>query len=96
MGMINIKGLKKEDILATLYNHAKPKGLGFLHATGENIDSNIAKKYLKQYSGCFDYLNGRVLKITFFENKDEINTSLYNRDNGANLAEKLIEELRKK
>lgn len=41
---------------------------------------------------CLDYLAGRVMKISLKE--DEVDTFLYNRDNGKDAAEKIIEALR--
>ena len=40
----------------------------------------------------FDYLNGRVMKIDL--SGDELDTRLYNRDNGVDSAENVIRALR--
>ena len=34
---IDISGLDKADVLAALYNNSRPLGLGFLHATPEDM-----------------------------------------------------------
>lgn len=39
----------------------------------------------------FDYLNGKVLKVDL--STDELDTFLYNRDNGPDAAEKALEPL---
>lgn len=41
---INIKGLSKPAILATLYNHSQPMGLGFLQAREGEMTEEIAAK----------------------------------------------------
>jgi hypothetical protein len=89
---MNISGLDKAKVLAALYNGSKQQGLGFLDGRGstgmtvEDARAELAK------GNCFDYLNGRVMKISL--DGDDLETRLYNRDNGDGAAERIIEELR--
>lgn len=88
---IDITGLDKAEVLAILYNNAKPQGLGFLHYDPKDMTVEEARKAL-QTETYFDYPGGRVMKVDLSE--DTFDPYLYNRDNGEGLAEKLIEELR--
>ena len=90
---MNIAGLDKAEVLAALYNGSKQQGLGFLHergATGMTVED--AREELKN-GHYFDYLHGRVMKISLDE--DEVQTWGYNRDNGDGAAERIIESLRR-
>ena len=92
--MIDTTGLKKSDILAALYNAAKPQGMGFLQYKPEPMTSEQAQEILDQSPGnlYFDYLKGRVMKIDL--GPDEVDPRLYNRDNGLGAAELIIQSLR--
>lgn len=85
---MNIKGIDKAKILMELYNNSQPLGLGFLHYDATPMKYDEAKELLKNQT-YFDYLKGRVMKIDLSKD-DELDTSLYNRDNGKNAAENLI------
>ena len=88
---MKITGLNKAEVLVALYNRAKT-----VPVTQRYYDSNLnlslekAAELLKQ-NKYFDYLNGKVLKIDL--SIDEIETSLYNRDNGENAAEESLQPL---
>lgn len=89
---MNIQGLNKAEVLATLYNNAKPQGLGFLHYDPKEMTTEEAEYILSESKDkYFDYLQGRVMKISL--EKDEVYTWLYNRDNGDGAAEKVISRL---
>ena len=88
---MNITGLNKAAVLVALYNNAKVQGLGFLQATCKPMEEAEAAELLKEQS-YFDYLHGRVMKIDM--SGDEINTRLYNRDNGDGAAERVVDKLR--
>jgi hypothetical protein len=88
---VDIKGLDKATILAALYNHAKPLGLGMLHYTPEDMTIEKAQKLLDSSQTYFDYVQGRVMKVDL--SSDELHTSLYNRDNGECAAEQIISAL---
>jgi len=89
---MNIKNINKAKILAALYNGSKPLGLGFLHATPDDMTQEEAQKILDDGNTEFDYLKGRVMKIDL--SGDELDTDLYNRDNGQGAAERIIESIR--
>jgi len=92
-GIMNISTLNKADVLATLYNNSRPLGLGMLHYTPEEMTREEAQKLLDDAGPrpYFDYLKGRVMKIDL--GKDELRTSLYNRDNGPDAAENALKHL---
>lgn len=88
---MDISGLDKAEVLAALYNGSRQQGLGVLHtrgATGMTVDE--AREELKA-ADYFDYLHGRVMKISLHGN--DLRTGLYNRDNGQDAAERIIETL---
>ena len=88
---MDIKDLNKAEVLAELYNHAKPQGMGFLHYDPNPMTVDEAQQILDQGHTYFDYVKGRVMKVDL--GTDELNTRLYNRDNGENAAESVIERL---
>jgi len=88
---MDISHLNKADVLAALYNHSRPQGMGFLHYTPEDMTTEQAQKLLDDGHTYFDYLQGRVMKIDL--RGDDLRTVLYNRDNGPNAAEKVIASL---
>lgn len=90
---MNITGLNPAKVLAALYNNAKVQGLGFLQADRNVMTTEEAQKYLDESEDkYFDYLKGRVMKIAI--KGDELNTRLYNRDNGEGSAERIIARLK--
>lgn len=90
---MDIKGLDKAAVLAALYNGSSQQGMGFLDLRGtSDLTVEEARQLLaKNTSKYFDYLYGRVLKISLAG--DDVDTLLYNRDNGRGAAEAIIEEL---
>lgn len=91
---MDIAGLDKAEVLAALYNGARQQGLGIFNQRGgagmtvEQAREELANNERKY----FDYLHGRVMKVSL--KSDELNTGLYNRDNGYGLAEEIVETLR--
>ena len=108
MSKINIAGLDKAELFAALYNHAKPLGMGIIHYDPTPLTKEAAQKLMaagddsaRMFPGMgrserlyFDYVKGRPLKIDI--TSDEMDTWLYNRDQGDGAAEKIVETLRKK
>ena len=97
MSSVSIEGLSKAEVLAALYNAAKPLGMGFLHYTPEQMTEAQASAVLascKQDRLYFDYLDGRVMKVDL-TNGGFFESALYDRDNGPGAAEQVINELRK-
>jgi len=89
---MKIEGLNKAEVLAALYNNAKVQGMGFLQADNKQMTTEEAKTILDESNDkYFDYLKGRVMKIRIAG--DEIDTRLYNRDNGDGAAEIVIGKL---
>ena len=90
---MNIKGLNKATVLSTLYNASRHQGMGWLHADGVVMTDEEAQKIIDSCNGdlYFDYLKGKVMKIDI--GKDELNTRLYNRDNGDGAAEEALSVL---
>lgn len=88
--MISIKNLNKAEVLAALYNASKPLGMGFIHYNPTPMTVEQAEKLLQENT-CFDYLQGRVMKIDL--SNSELDVSSYNNDIGSGAAEKVIEEL---
>ena len=87
---IDISKFKKETVLATLYNHSKPQGLGILHFDPKAMEDDEAKELLKRQS-YFDYLKGRVMKVDL--SGDELDARLYDRDNGDGAAQRAIDRI---
>lgn len=103
---LDIRGLDKAEVLAALYNSAKPLGMGWLHfdptpmtvAEAQeviNAGGNAAGDYPAWPSRnkmYFDYFKGRVMKVDI--SGDELYTGLYDRDNGEGAAERALSSLR--
>ena len=89
--MIDIRGLDKAEVLAALYNSARPKGMGFVHYRSEPMTYEQAKLELGASHGRFDYLHGRVMKVNV--NKDDLDEWLYDRDNGEGAAARALAPL---
>jgi hypothetical protein len=105
MAKVNIAGLDKAELFAALYNHAKPLGMGMLHYDPTPLTKESAQKLMdagddsaRMFPGLgktalkFDYVKGRPLKIDL--SGDEMETWLYNRDQGDGAAEKIVAKLR--
>ena len=85
--MIDLKQYDKAEVLAALYNHSKPQGMGVLHYDSANMTKKEAQECLKEYQD-FDYLKGRIMKVDL--SGDELDPCLYDRDNGEGAAERAI------
>jgi|GEM_PF-2228415 len=77
----------KPKILAALYNNSKPLGMGIMHFDPTLMVEKEAERILKSQT-YFDYLKGRVMKLDFATN--QIDTCLYDRDNGDGSCERII------
>jgi hypothetical protein len=89
---MNIAGMDRAKVLCALYNNARVQGLGFLHATQGDMSEEEARHLIASAGPhlYFDYLKGRVMKVDL--GSEELDTRLYNRDNGPNAAEDAILE----
>jgi hypothetical protein len=88
--MISIEGLDPALVLAGLYNAARPQGMGFLQYNPEPLTVAQATELLAHQKS-FDYLAGRVMKLTI---EDPLEPRLYDRDNGEGAALMVIASLR--
>jgi hypothetical protein len=86
--MIDIKDMKKSEVLAKLYNASKPQGLGFLHYIPKPMTNKEAQVYIDSGMDYFDYLNGRVMKVNI--SGDKLDPRLYDRDNGTGAAARAL------
>lgn len=86
MSKVKIAGLlTPEEALAVLFNASGPQGLGELqYMSGHSMTPDEAAKVLEKGS-YVDYLEGRVIKVDF-GNRFELDTTLYDRDNGEDAA----------
>ncbi len=90
MDKVDISGLDKIELVKALYDRAKVQGMGICQQhSGSLSDSEVSKALAKNY---IDYLNGRVMKVDL--SGDSLDTWLYNRDNGPEAAEIVIQKLR--
>lgn len=88
---MDICGLNKAVVLAALYNNAKPQGnAGIFFSEAKPMSVEEAQSLLDGGQTYFDYVKGRVMKVAL--EGDELDTRLYNRDNGPGAAEKAILE----
>lgn len=88
-GVVDISNKDKAEVLAALYNNSHPHGMGFLQYNSEPMTVEQARELLKQTT-YFDYLYGRVMKISLESNI--VRTSGYNMDNGKGAAEHAISQ----
>ncbi len=89
---MDISQLPKAKVLAALYNGSKVQGMGWFQAKpGEMTEADAQKEIDANPHGYFDYLHGKVMKIDL--SGDELNTRLYNIDNGEGAAESIIASL---
>lgn len=89
MCLIDLSGLEKAAALAALYNSARAQGMGFLHYDPKTMTIEEAQLLLNGGETYFDYLNGRVLKVSL--KGDMLNPGLYDRDNGPGAAKRAIQ-----
>ena len=89
---MNISHLDKADVLAALYNKAQAQGMGRLQYKPEPMTAEQAAGLLENNRRpYFDYVHGRVMKVDL--SGDDLDTRLYNRDNGEGAAEAAIKDL---
>lgn len=91
--MLIIRGLGQADVLAALYNAARPQGMGFLHYDPRPMTRDEAAALLDGGQRHFDYCKGRVMKISIPAGAEEIDVRSYDRDNGHGSADLVIKSL---
>jgi hypothetical protein len=101
--MVNIKGLKKAEVLSVLFNHSKIQGFNAqlfergLMGQPKNMTPAAAQSILDNMGDqkYFDYLNGKVMKVDLSSDV-EFNEWGYDRDNGEGHAQRAIDSLDKR
>lgn len=87
--VIDISNKDKAEVLAALYNHSKPIGMGIIQYDPTPMTVEIARKVLENMGYSFDYLKGRTMKVNLEE--DTLYVHGYNKDNNyPGLAQKAI------
>lgn len=89
---IDLTGLDKAEVLAALYNASQPRGMGILYYDPTSMTTEEAQKLLDSGQTYFDYLKGRVMKVDL--SSDQLETWLYDRDNGQGAAQRVIDTLK--
>lgn len=92
MSKVLFGDLEKGQVLAALYNGAKPSKK-YITEYDPKPMSEIEGKKMTLKTSNFSYIKGRLLLIIFVENT--FNSKLYNKSNGNGTAEQIIESLRK-
>ncbi len=91
--VIDISRKDKAEVLAELYNHAKPIGMGIVQYDPTPMTIEIARVVLEKMGPSFGYLKGRAMKVYLGE--DELYVGNYNRDNDEDgLAQRAIAKCR--
>lgn len=92
--MVSTRGLNKAEVIAALYNHARPQGLGFIqYEPGDMTIPEAEEIVLRGRPFYFDYLKGRVMKVNL-DSDNEFDERLYDRDNGEGAAQRAIDSIR--
>lgn len=86
--MIDISKRNKAEVLAALYNASRPQGMGFIQYNLEPMTVEQAALILEEQQH-FDYLGGRVMKISL--DGDTLDPRLYDRDNGEGAAQRALD-----
>lgn len=89
--MIKIAELNKADVLAALYNRARAQGMGFLQYDPTPMTREQAQEILDAGHTRFDYIKGRVMKVSL--SGDEFDPWGFDRDNGQGAAQEALDAL---
>lgn len=111
MDEIDIEGIDEAELLAALYNNARPMGMGYLRAQSGDMTIEQAREIIdvgddhqrdfpgirdKPISGFHvDYVRGRPIKVEVCEGKLR-GAQLYDRDWGNGACARIVEGLRAK
>jgi hypothetical protein len=91
MAEVNIAGIDKVALVQALYANAKCQGMGQLAYKSGPLPQKEAVTLSE--AAHLDYVKGRVMKCSVAG--DTIRTDLYNRDNGPDAAERIIDTVRR-
>lgn len=87
--LIDISNKDKAEVLAALYNHSKPIGMGIVQYDPTPMTVEVARMVLEEMGYLFGYLKGRTMKVNL--EGDTVYVYGYNRDNNyPGLAQKAI------
>lgn len=87
--IIDISNKDKAEVVASLYNHSKPIGMGIFQYDPTPMTVEAARMVLDEMGYVFGYLKGRTMKVNLYDNI--INVHVYNMDNNQpGLAQKAI------
>lgn len=93
---IDIAGIDKGELLAALYNHARPIGLGNLQYQPNKMSIEAGRAHFDAHieagASRFDYLQGRCLKVDLRD--DVLDARLYERDNGEGIVAQIVANIR--
>lgn len=89
MPKVRLNNVTREAALAALFNRAKPQGLGMLQYDKAHVMTEEEARFVLMNGDYVDYLKGRVIKVDF-KNPEEIDTTLYDRDNGKDAGEAAV------
>lgn len=89
MPKVRLNNVTREAALAALFNRAKTQGLGVLQYDKNHVMTEEEARFVLMNGDYVDYLEGRVIKVDF-KNPYEIDTTLYDRDNGKDAGEAAI------
>ena len=89
MPKVRLNNVTREAALAALFNRAKPQGLGMLQYDKAHVMTENEARFVLMNGDYVDYLEGRVIKVDF-KNPEEIDTTLYDRDNGKDAGEAAV------
>lgn len=86
----SIVGINKAKLLAALYNAARPMGLGVFQYRAEPMTEAEARDVLASRT-YIDYCHGCPLKLNFSGDDTQFRIDLYDRDQGAGAAQRIID-----
>lgn len=89
MPKVRLNNVTREAALAALFNRAKPQGLGMPQYDKAHVMTEEEARFVLMNGNYVDYLEGRVIKVDF-KNPEEIDTTLYDRDNGKDAGEAAV------
>lgn len=89
MPKVRLNNVTREAALAALFNRAKTQGLGVLQYDNNHVMTENEARVVLMNGDYVDYLEGRVIKVDF-KNPEEIDTTLYDRDNGKDAGEAAV------
>lgn len=94
MNTVDASGLEDSEVLAELYNSAKPLGMGIYQYKAEVMDTNEATLLLTKGKQ-FDYVFGRCMKVDF-SNYPILNSSSFDYEYGKGTMQRSIDNVRNK